>query len=147
LPSAQSPDISHVCLCFRVPIYGSGPHRYLRPDPWDPTKVADPTRGAGSLRPTTRPAGSVCSLYATAVTAGIAANILEYARWKLELLSTSDQVWLCSSDGMRAMFRLMSDERHALDGFRYVAPWLLWNGNKEEEEIKANIMHQIMGRT
>jgi hypothetical protein len=41
----------------------------------------------------------------------------------------------------------MSDERHALDGFRYVAPWLLWNGNKEEEEIKANIMHQIMGRT
>jgi hypothetical protein len=45
-----------------VPIYGSGPHRYLRPDPWDPIKVADPTHGAGTLRPTTRPAGSVCSL-------------------------------------------------------------------------------------
>jgi hypothetical protein len=45
-----------------VPIYGSGPHRYLRPGPWDPTKVADPTHGAGTLRPTTRPAGSVCSL-------------------------------------------------------------------------------------
>ena len=45
-----------------VPIYGSGPHRYLRPGPWDPTKVADPTHGAGTLRPTTRPAGSVCSI-------------------------------------------------------------------------------------
>jgi hypothetical protein len=49
-------------MTHRVPIYGSGPHRYLRPDPWDPIKVAGPTHGAGTLRPTTRPAGSVCSL-------------------------------------------------------------------------------------
>jgi hypothetical protein len=28
-------------------------------------KVADPTYGAGTLRPTTRPAGSVCSIPAT----------------------------------------------------------------------------------
>ena len=45
-----------------VLIYGSGPHRYLRPDLQDPIKVADPTHRAGTLRPTTRPAGSVCSL-------------------------------------------------------------------------------------
>ena len=49
-------------MTHRVPIHGSGPHRYLRPDPWDPIKVAGPTHGAGTLRPTTRPAGSVCSL-------------------------------------------------------------------------------------
>ncbi len=46
--------------------------------------------------------------YATAVAAGIAANVLEYARQRPELVRTAGQVSLCSSYGMRAMFRLMS---------------------------------------
>jgi hypothetical protein len=61
-PRTQDPGPKLGPMTYRVPIHGSGPHRYLRPDPWDPIKVAGPTHGAGTLRPPTRPAGSVCSL-------------------------------------------------------------------------------------
>jgi hypothetical protein len=62
VPRTQDPGPKLGPMTHWVPIYGSGPHRYLRPDPWNPIKVADPTHGAGTLKPTTRPAGSVCSL-------------------------------------------------------------------------------------
>ena len=102
-----------------VPIYGSGPHRYLRPGPWDPTKGADPTRGAGTLRPTTRPAGSVCSLLVFLRTnpscrskpfslPQICRIVASWSIWKLLPLSLASKPVSASHSVIRLLFQMWS---------------------------------------
>jgi len=85
--------------------------------------------------------------FAAALAAGIAASFLEYARWKVELPSASDRAWICSTDGMRSMFRLMSTSIGGDRGFRYVAPWLLFNeGDGDDQRIQAVILYKVLNR-
>lgn len=62
--------------------------------------------------------------FATPIAAGIAALILEYAMASPKLeLDPEQEKRLFSCDGMRDLFDLMSKE---IDGYKYVAPWNLW---------------------
>ncbi|KAM0430013.1 hypothetical protein ACHAPT_006019 [Fusarium lateritium] len=74
--------------------------------------------------------------YATAIGAGIAANVLEVAK-KDPRLWDDGKGWPCSSWGMSRVFGSMSEER---EGYRYVMPWKLFAGRSEEE-----ILHDIWG--
>lgn len=76
--------------------------------------------------------------FATVVAAGIAGSFLEYARWKIEL----PPEWICSTKGMRSIFRLMSRTR---GGFNYVAPWILFDG-RDDQDITAAIMDRVGSR-
>jgi len=85
--------------------------------------------------------------FAAALAAGIAASFLEYARWKVELRSASDRAWICSTDGMRSMFRLMSKSISGDRGFRYVAPWFLFNErDRDDRRIQAVILYNVLNR-
>ncbi|KAI8712716.1 Peptidase-S8 domain-containing protein [Fusarium sp. LHS14.1] len=67
--------------------------------------------------------------YATAIGAGIAANVLDFASRDPKLWD-DEKGWLYSSWGMSRVFRRMSEERR---GYRYVTPWRLFDGRPEEE--------------
>ncbi|RTE85326.1 hypothetical protein BHE90_000079 [Fusarium euwallaceae] len=67
--------------------------------------------------------------YATAIGAGIAANVLDFVRRDPKLWE-DEKGWLNSSWGMSRVFRRMSEERR---GYRYVTPWRLFDGRPEEE--------------
>ncbi|RSM19538.1 hypothetical protein CDV31_001698 [Fusarium ambrosium] len=67
--------------------------------------------------------------YATAIGAGIAANVLDFVRRDPKLWE-DEKGWLNSSWGMSRVFRRMSEERR---GYRYVTPWKLFDGRPEEE--------------
>ncbi|KAF6826344.1 ankyrin repeat domain-containing protein 28 [Colletotrichum plurivorum] len=81
--------------------------------------------------------------WATAVAAGMAASFLEFARFRLQLEDPEDQKWICSTDGMRQMFRLMSTK---IDGYDCLAPWELFGGESTDEEICGIIMMAIRKR-
>jgi hypothetical protein len=79
--------------------------------------------------------------FATPIAAGIAANILEFARYRLDL-NTRRKDRLFSHDGMRKIFREMSTRR---GDYHYVQPWTLWEeaykgdwGNPKDVELTPN---------
>jgi hypothetical protein len=79
--------------------------------------------------------------FATPIAAGIAANILEFARCKMNL---GEHRWrqLASYQGMRSVFRLMSTKGQS---FIYVSPMQLnVKGYKTDEAISNAIMKAIV---
>ncbi|KAL7928162.1 hypothetical protein V8C35DRAFT_318778 [Trichoderma chlorosporum] len=77
--------------------------------------------------------------YATAIAAGIAANVLEFARHKR--WSDGERELLYSSWGMSLLFKKMSDKRQ---GYRYIKPWKLFKGT--HEEVRQTIQDALRGR-
>jgi hypothetical protein len=72
--------------------------------------------------------------FATPIAAAIAANVLEWARWNLEL--TPDQKKLLYSPGkMKLIFEKMQQDR---TGLHFVQPWTLWKQGRDQviEELK-----------
>lgn len=65
--------------------------------------------------------------FATPIAAGIAASILGIAQ-RTAKLSDSVKRDLKRCDGMRTMFRIMSQHNSAV-GYRYVAPWCHWSAS------------------
>jgi subtilisin family serine protease len=73
--------------------------------------------------------------FATPIAAGIAANILELAARSKELAGRAKKR-LKESEGMRKMFRMMS-EQNQLAPYRYIAPWHYWPRNWTTDRDKA----------
>lgn len=77
--------------------------------------------------------------FATAVAAAIAADVLAVIPRVVEL--TADQLGrLYSSSGMRSIFDLLSTPDN---GYKYVAPWNLWDGNKPSTYIEHLILDAL----
>ncbi|KAH6997701.1 peptidase S8/S53 domain-containing protein [Ilyonectria sp. MPI-CAGE-AT-0026] len=72
--------------------------------------------------------------FATPVAAAIAANVLEFANFKCELLERKQLLY--KRDGMLEVFRAMSTER---DNYDYVQPGHLWNSIDGDEELARTI--------
>lgn len=81
--------------------------------------------------------------YAAGVATGMAASFLEFARFRLQLEDPEDRKWICSADGMRQMFRLMSTK---IDGYNCLAPWELFAKGSTDEEICGIIMMAVRKR-
>ncbi|EEU35604.1 uncharacterized protein NECHADRAFT_86785 [Fusarium vanettenii 77-13-4] len=79
--------------------------------------------------------------YATAIGAGITANILDFAR-RDPKLRDEEKWWLFSSCGMSCVLRSMSEER---GGYRYVMPWALFDG-RDEKDIWRDIRGALKSR-
>ncbi|KAJ4857128.1 subtilase family domain-containing protein [Trichoderma breve] len=78
--------------------------------------------------------------FATAVAAAIAANAL--AIISRDGLLNEDQVKrLYSCDGMRLIFALLSSQSD--NGYKYVAPWNLWVGDRSSELIQHQILEVL----
>jgi len=76
--------------------------------------------------------------FATPIAAGIAANIMEYARHHVPDLNEDRKKRLYSAPGMRAIFKAMSEER---GGYYYVQPWTFWaekmrGGHWENQDLE-----------
>ncbi|KAL8294203.1 hypothetical protein RB597_008037 [Gaeumannomyces tritici] len=69
--------------------------------------------------------------YATPIAAGIAANVLEFARHHAELTSGEREL-LYSWFGMSRIFRAMSDVRKDYD---YITPWKMFNPKHDTQTI------------
>ncbi|KAH7303432.1 hypothetical protein B0I35DRAFT_446768 [Stachybotrys elegans] len=81
------------------------------------------------------------SSYATAVAAGATASFLEFARFNLNLQDhPEDQKWLCSTEGIREILRLMSTR---IDGYRYIVPSKLFGGQRTAESVREDIMRAV----
>lgn len=65
--------------------------------------------------------------YATPIAAGIAANVLEFARHKLNL-TPKQRERLGSGACMKEIFKTMAEER---GDYRYVQPWTRWRDDTE----------------
>ena len=75
---------------------------------------------------------------ATAVAAGIVANLLEISHGT-NPLSRSAKRMLRTSEGMKKMFRIMSPEISA-SHYTFVAPWLHWpEGWAIDEDLSSNV--------
>lgn len=61
--------------------------------------------------------------FATPIAAGIAANVLEYARHRIEDLTTARRNRLYSGSCIKKIFKAMSTRRGDYD---YVQPWTFW---------------------
>jgi len=77
--------------------------------------------------------------FATPIAAGIAANVMEYARHHMEL-SARNMVDLYSPKGMEDIFHLMKQSR---EDYGYIQPWDLWRdkGDKIGEVLKNTIVY------
>jgi hypothetical protein len=73
-------------------------------------------------KPTDKPVYLSGTSFATPIAAAIAADVLEYARWKLRPNSRQNGL-LHSPRYMREIFAKMMQPRF---GYNYVQPWLLW---------------------
>ncbi|KAF2177989.1 subtilisin-like protein, partial [Zopfia rhizophila CBS 207.26] len=80
---------------------------------------------------------------AVAVATGIAACLLEYALSMLPLTSSDDKQWLCSSDGIRELLRLVSTKK---DGYRFIAPWLVWGEDNTANDVRDLLMAIVQRR-
>lgn len=80
---------------------------------------------------------------AAAVAAGITACLLGYALFTLQLTNPDDQRWLCSSDGVRELLRLVSSKK---DGYSFIAPWMVWSKDNTAEDIRDLIRVIIQRR-
>jgi hypothetical protein len=70
--------------------------------------------------------------FATPIAAGIAANVLEFARHRLNL-TVNQRKLLCSGGCMKKVFREMMGKR---GGYGYIQPWTLWaHGNRKHKDI------------
>jgi len=76
--------------------------------------------------------------FATPIAAGIAANVLEFARYRLDL-NQRRKDRLFSHDGMKKIFKAMSTRKGE---YHYVQPWTFWDkafqgdwGNQKELEL------------
>jgi subtilisin family serine protease len=78
--------------------------------------------------------------FATPIAAGIAAIVLEYARQKLPEKERAVSSRLRSCAGMRAVFKLMAEERI---GYNYVIPWKLLNQASREQFIHESILETL----
>lgn len=68
--------------------------------------------------------------FATPIAAALAANVLEFARFELEM-KHADKCWLYSSKGMRAVLRRFSVE---VEGYRFLCPWKKPEGRRLNRE-------------
>lgn len=78
--------------------------------------------------------------FATPIAVALAANVLEFARYKC-LLDEYEQQCLYQFNGVRKILQLMSDER---DGYDYITPLHLWkskscNNKSEDDKIAREI--------
>jgi hypothetical protein len=63
--------------------------------------------------------------FATPIAAGLAANVLEFARHAgLQGVREPEQAWLYSRRGIAAVLRRLSGE-NKIDGYRFLRPWLV----------------------
>ncbi|KIX05940.1 uncharacterized protein Z518_03914 [Rhinocladiella mackenziei CBS 650.93] len=62
--------------------------------------------------------------FATPIAVGIAANVMEYARRRVDDLNEERKKRLYSAGCMKQIFRAMSDKR---GDYYYVQPWTFWN--------------------
>ncbi|KAF4995721.1 hypothetical protein FDECE_12714 [Fusarium decemcellulare] len=81
--------------------------------------------------------------FAAAVAAGATASILEFARFNLKLDDPEDQKWLCSTEGVREMLRLVSTN---IDGYNCIAPWTLFGDTSDPKDICDIIMMVVRKR-
>ena len=79
--------------------------------------------------------------YATPIAAGIAANILEFARHNLQL-TKKDKDWLYSARGMRMVLSRLSNLRP--DGYRYIRFWRKQDGNRVDEEYLCELLRKAI---
>ena len=73
--------------------------------------------------------------FATPIAAGIAANILEYARLHIDELDEDRKKRLYSGPCMRRIFTALSQERN---GYHYVQPWTFWEQRMDGGEWDGN---------
>jgi hypothetical protein len=73
--------------------------------------------------------------FATPIAVALAADVLEFARYKC-LLSEYEQQCLYSFDGVCEILRLMSTPRQ---GYDYITPLRLWDGKNTEADIVRKI--------
>ncbi|KAK3946215.1 hypothetical protein QBC46DRAFT_335655 [Diplogelasinospora grovesii] len=71
--------------------------------------------------------------FVTPLAAGIAANILEFARYEVPM-TEQKRLWLYSHRGMAAVFRRLSVNMGT--GFRFVRPWKTHEGRNTTEYLK-----------
>ncbi len=79
--------------------------------------------------------------YATPIAAGIAANVLEFARHNITL-SEGERELLYSSWGMSLIFQEMCEKRM---GYDYVFPWKIFDDKLTDEEISGIIQGVLNG--
>lgn len=78
--------------------------------------------------------------YSTPIAAGIAAHVLEFARYKLKL--SEDQKKLLYSGGcMKKIFREMMGTR---GGYGYIQPWVLWDHGNERHKDICDVLNAII---
>ncbi|KPM41849.1 hypothetical protein AK830_g4744 [Neonectria ditissima] len=77
--------------------------------------------------------------FATAIASAIAADVLEIA--KGIAMSPQQHARLNSAEGMRVMFQLLSPTSDG--GYRYVAPWGLWNHRRTDGVIRDMILEKL----
>jgi hypothetical protein len=85
--------------------------------------------------------------YATPIAAAAVANAFDYLDYLRERERLSDQKYryLRCFEGVRDMLLLMSKERH---GFRYVAPWFLWDCSCDPtEESEDYVCQRLLKNT
>ena len=75
---------------------------------------------------------------ATPIAAGIAALVLEFATQKPQTITNREILW--RYEGMRAIFAKMASPN---DGFGWVVPWNLFNGEWETIDISNRITYEL----
>ncbi|KAF4627633.1 hypothetical protein G7Y89_g10518 [Cudoniella acicularis] len=78
--------------------------------------------------------------FATPIAAGIAAVILEYTMQKLPVEKYTEASRLHSCEGMKAILKLMSEERK---GYRYIKPWKFLSWENGHSFICENILKAL----
>jgi hypothetical protein len=79
--------------------------------------------------------------YATAVAAGAAASLLQFFRLYLRHEDAEDVKWLCSTQGIRELLRLMSTE---IDGYRCTTPSALLGRTSTVKDVCNTIMMAVV---
>lgn len=79
--------------------------------------------------------------YATPIAAGIAANVLEFARHHAEM-TPGEREWLYSWWGMSLIFQAMSVYRN---GYDYIRPWKMFDTEHDTQTIVKLIRKILNG--
>lgn len=80
---------------------------------------------------------------ATAIMAGVAGLVIEFSRLRKVEPNIKDSSRLRTPDGMKAVFRLMLNQKYLTDRDKYlhVKPWELFSDDKDED--RWNIVYEI----
>ena len=77
----------------------------------------------------------------TVITAAMAAMVLDYAWQTLPLENDGIRMGLQSSQGMRALLRLLG---RRVGDFTYLCPWSFFTGGREQEHVKSIMLDELM---